>query len=62
MIEMSNSKAQMTNECQMPKTQPSYPDIFAIRCLLLIPCYSFVICLSSIALGHFGHLTEGLGI
>ncbi len=52
----------MQNECQRAKTQPCYPDIMWILCLLLIPRYSFVICLASVALAHFAHLTERLGI
>jgi hypothetical protein len=50
----------MNVKCEDPNL--SCPDIVAIRCFLLIPYYSFVIWLTSIALGHFGHLTESLGI
>jgi len=49
-------------KCQSPKTQPSYPDIIGVGCLLLVACYSFVIRLTSTALAHFAHLTVGLGI
>jgi len=52
----------MQNECQSPKTQPSYPDIIGVGYLLLVACYSFVICLTSTALAHFAHLAVGLGI
>jgi len=52
----------MQNECQSPKTQPSYPHIIGVGCWLLVPCYSFVICLTSTALAHFAHLIVGLGI
>jgi len=59
---MSNDKAQMQNECQRPKTDPFYPNIIGICCLLLVNRYLFVICLTSTALAHFAHLAVGLGI